>query len=116
MKNLAAAVFVLSFWCATLAAASQSVASQLIVTVKPEAMVQQQGENLSVAIRLSNGAMAWVWNAASCGSVPAGSYAISASGTYRVSVASLVSLNGGGTACLRSTDGMARSMVLAQTG
>ena len=96
----ALAVTALPVWSAT-----QSADTMLLVQVRPEAMVSRGGpDNLTVRIRLAEGAQASLWRAAVCGLPEQGAYTIQRSGVHTIPVSAIPGPNES-PVCLASSDG-----------
>ncbi|MBI3667355.1 MAG: hypothetical protein HY236_14205 [Acidobacteria bacterium] len=79
--------------------------TQLLVQVRPEALLLQQDENaVGLRIRLASGTMARIWTDRSCGLPESDTYLVSRSGTYIIPF-SAIENKGATTICLSSSDG-----------
>ena len=87
-----------------LAASSSAANTQLVIQIRPEAVLAWQADNtLLVKARLAPGTQARVWADDVCGGAPAGARVIPASGTYSIPLA-MIGESGEANVCLSSTD------------
>jgi hypothetical protein len=84
-------------------AASAAAASHVTVIVQEQQAFVQQGSDVLLKVRLSPGVSASVWVDASCGTPNENATIITASGSYRLSVASIQG-RGNSYVCMVSSD------------
>ena len=103
----------LLFAVSGLAQSSSVSSAQLVLEVRPEAVLAWQGDSaVLVKTRLAPGTLARVWADESCGAPTATSQVVSASGTV---VIQLASIEGAGkpVVCLSSSDGRINASLVA---
>jgi hypothetical protein len=88
-------------------AASHTATASLLLQVRPEARLDQDGAFLRVKIRLARGADARLWSATACGAPLADTLVISRSGTHTIPLSAL-GAPAGENICLASSDGTLR--------
>lgn len=96
-------------------AASATAASRVMVVVREQQALEQQGSDMLLKVRLSPGVSAMVWVDASCDSPNENATTITQSGSYLLPIANLQSpgIQGRGNtySCIASSDGRLNAAV-----